>query len=122
MYWKYTALGQTGSEMIENDTLQESQRLSHHMEKSMDSGLFWLCLAARHSQMFDEIYWTFLDRIYYGEFISIDDRVEQHLDQEKREKFGQIYQIKLEQANEGTIDSCYSIEDVMEFNKLRQIL
>lgn len=48
--------------------LFESQRLSPRMKDSMETGLFWVCLAARYSSMFDEIYWTFIDRRYYGTF------------------------------------------------------
>ncbi len=48
--------------------LPESQRLSTRMDRSIDSGLFWVCLAARCSSLFDEVYWTFLDRMYHGPF------------------------------------------------------
>lgn len=39
-----------------NGTLVGSQRLSERMQRSLDTGLFWVCLAARYSSMFDEIY------------------------------------------------------------------
>jgi hypothetical protein len=42
--------------------LSESQRLSIPMEKSFDSGLLWICLSSRHSSMFDEIYWKYIDQ------------------------------------------------------------
>ncbi|EAW17807.1 uncharacterized protein NFIA_077440 [Aspergillus fischeri NRRL 181] len=45
-----------GTRMIECGSLSESQRLLISMEKLFDLGLFWICLASRHSYMFDEIY------------------------------------------------------------------
>ncbi|WEW60187.1 hypothetical protein PRK78_005672 [Emydomyces testavorans] len=108
------ALRAAESDMIARGTLQDSQRLSQHMEKSMDNGLFWLCLAVRHSQMFDEIYWTFIDEAYYGRFISIEDRVEQHLNGAERDELDKIYQIKMEQAKDGKIDTHYTIDDLVE--------
>lgn len=108
------ALQASESAMIAEGTLLETQRLSEHMKESMDNGLFWLCLAARNSQMFDEIYWTFLDEAYYGPFTSIDDRVEQHLSEDEHRKLVDIYKIKLEQAKDGKIDDHYTIDDLME--------
>ena len=75
---------------------------------------FFGCLAARHSQMFDEIYWAFLDEAYFGKFTSIEDRAEQHLDENERSKLNDIYDIKMEQAKDGEIDSWYTVEDFME--------
>ncbi|KAK1141327.1 hypothetical protein N8T08_009234 [Aspergillus melleus] len=60
--------------LIEQQLLSESQRLSPLMEHSMETGLFWVCLAARYSSMFDEIYWTFIDHRFYGPFTSLEDR------------------------------------------------
>jgi Phosphotransferase enzyme family. len=62
------ALRDTENEKIHNGSLTESQRLSEGMEASMENGLFWICLAMRHSSMFDEIYWSFIDPMYYGFF------------------------------------------------------
>lgn len=56
------------AEHIRQDTLLDSQRLSGAMARSIDDGLFWFCLAARHSSMFDEIYWNFIDPMYHGPF------------------------------------------------------
>ncbi|PLB41377.1 phosphotransferase family protein [Aspergillus candidus] len=64
------------SKLIERQLLSESQRLSPPMEDSIGSGLLWVCLAARYSSMFDEIYWTFIDRRYYGPFNSLDDNIQ----------------------------------------------
>ncbi|PGH01630.1 hypothetical protein AJ79_07878 [Helicocarpus griseus UAMH5409] len=47
-------------EQICQESLKESQRLSDKMALSIENGLFWFCLAARESFMFDEIYWKFL--------------------------------------------------------------
>ncbi|PGH00486.1 hypothetical protein AJ80_09177 [Polytolypa hystricis UAMH7299] len=91
-----TPILKTEDDMIAHGTLQDIQRLSHHMERSLDNGLFWLCLAARNSQMFDEVYWTSIDEVYYGKFISIGHRVEKHLDAKERDVLAKIYQVKVE--------------------------
>ena len=83
------------------------------MEKSLENRLFWVCIAARYSSMFDEIYWTFIDDAYYGTLTSIDDRLK-HLDQEDQTKLAAVYQIKTEQAKAGNIDPNYSLDDAIE--------
>ena len=83
------------------------------MEKPLDNGLFWVCLAARYSSMFDEIYWTFIDEVYYGKFTSIGDRLPL-LDDEERTKLNTIYDVKMEQVEDGKIDPNYSLDDIME--------
>ncbi|CAG8898666.1 unnamed protein product [Penicillium egyptiacum] len=45
-----------------------SQRLSIVMEKSLETGLFWICLASRRSSMFDEIYWKFIGPQFFWPF------------------------------------------------------
>jgi hypothetical protein len=101
------------SDMMSDGSLHESQRLSPHMEKSLDNKLFWVCLAARYSSMFDEIYWTFIDEAYYGKLTSLEDRL-QYLDQEERTQLDAIYQIKMKQAEDGKIDPHYSLDDAIE--------
>lgn len=83
------------------------------MEKSLDNNLFWVCLAARYSSMFDEIYWTFIDEAYYGKFTSLEERL-QHLSQEEHTKLDSIYHAKVKQAEDGEIDPHYSLDDTME--------
>lgn len=107
------ALREAESDMMSDGMLLESQKLSPRMQESLDNGLFWVCLAARFSSMFDEIYWTFIDEAYYGEFTSLEDRL-QYLDQEERSKLDAIYAIKMKQAEDGKIDSHYSLNDIME--------
>ncbi|EEP75925.1 predicted protein [Uncinocarpus reesii 1704] len=50
------------NEQICQGSLKESQHLSDRMALSIENGLFWFCLAAMKSFMFNEIYWTFLDK------------------------------------------------------------
>lgn len=100
-------------EKVADGTLLDSQRLAARMESSMESGLFWVCLAARYSSMFDDIYWNFLDQIYYGPFKSIDDRI-QLLDGQERTELGEIFQVKMEQAKEGTLDENYSTDALVD--------
>lgn len=100
-------------EKVADGTLLDSQRLAARMESSMESGLFWVCLAARYSSMFDDIYWNFLDQIYYGPFKSIDDRI-QLLDEQERTELSEIFQVKMEQAKEGTLDENYSTDALVD--------
>lgn len=106
------ALRQAESEMIEKGALEESQRLSPRMEQSLDNGLFWLCMAARYSSMFDEIYWSFIDEKYFGKFTAVEDRV-QHLSQEEQGKLDEIYEIKMEQADVQRLDDNYTTTDLI---------
>lgn len=93
--------------------LLDSQRLSTRMGQSMENGLFWVCLAARYSSMFDEIYWTFLDRMYFGPFTSLQDRVEL-LSEDERSSFDQFVRVKMEQAKEGILDDHYSTHTLLD--------
>ncbi|KAJ5952132.1 uncharacterized protein N7479_010545 [Penicillium vulpinum] len=100
--------------LIEQNFLSESQRLSPRMENSMETGLFWVCLAARYSSMFDEIYWTFIDHRYYGTFTSLDDRI-QLLDQEQRQEMDELVRLKTGQCKENeSLDDHYPIDMLLE--------
>lgn len=79
--------------MRKQNLLAESQRLSPRMEQSMENGQFWVCMAARHSSMFDEIYWTFIDQRFYGAFSSLDDRM-QLLDEEQKIEMEELVKLK----------------------------
>lgn len=105
------ALRECESRKINHGSLSESQCLSDHMENSMENGLFWFCLAARHGAMFDEIYWAFIDPVCHGRFTTLDDRI-RLLSIEERENLGSFVQNKLQQAREGSLDSHHSIDEV----------
>lgn len=85
------ALRECEDEQVQENTLLDSQCLSAQMAKSLENGLFWVCLAARYSSMFDDIYWTFIDKIYYGPFTSIEDRIGHLTEDEKRELDGFVH-------------------------------
>ncbi|KAF2457689.1 hypothetical protein BDY21DRAFT_415169 [Lineolata rhizophorae] len=51
------------------------QRLLDRIALSVENGLFWFCLAARKSFMFDDIYWTILVEKYFSHLSSLDDRL-----------------------------------------------
>lgn len=106
------ALRMAESEMLENGSLEESQRLSTRMVLSLDNGLFWLCTAARYSSMFDKIYWAFIDEKYFGALGTVEDRV-QHLNQEERDELDGIYEMKMEQAEVQRLDDHYPTTDLM---------
>ena len=91
--------GEHESKLIEQQLLSESQRLSPRMRDSMETGLFWFCLAARYNSMFDKIYWTFIDHRYYGAFTSLDDRI-QLLDQEQQQEMNEFVKIKVSQRKD----------------------
>lgn len=103
------------SSFIERHLLSESQRLSLRMRHSMETGLFWVCLAARYSSMFDEIYWTFIDQQYYGTFTSLDDRI-QLLDPEQQSEMNELVKLKTCQCTEGkeSFDDHYPIDKLLE--------
>ena len=90
-----------------------SQRLSTRMETSIDTGLFWVCLAAKYSSMFDEIYWTFIDERYHGPLTSINDRIEL-LSEEERHTLDELVRVKMEHIAEGPLESYYTVDDLME--------
>ncbi|KAK2875573.1 hypothetical protein FQN49_001597 [Arthroderma sp. PD_2] len=109
------ALREGEDKMIEQHTLSEEQRISTRMEHSMETGLFWVCLAARRSSMFDEIYWTFIDQKYFGPFTSLDDRI-QLLTGEQRDEMDELVRLKVCPSNEGNgeeFDDHYPIDELL---------
>ena len=108
-------LNNSEDKMIEQDLLSEPQHLSQQMEHSMETGLFWVCLAARCSSIFDEIYWTFIDQQYYGTFTSLDDRM-QLLDQEQQCEMNELVRHKTGQYTEDKeiFDDHYPIDKLLE--------
>lgn len=107
------ALRECEDRMINEGSLAGSQRLSDPMDKSLENGLFWTCLAARHSAMFDEIYWTFIDERYYGPFSSIEERMSR-LSEEERRDIDAFVDRKLQQADEGRLESYLSVQEMVE--------
>ncbi|PWY91539.1 hypothetical protein BO94DRAFT_462054 [Aspergillus sclerotioniger CBS 115572] len=103
------------NKLIERHLLSEPQRLSPRMARSMETGLFWVCLAARYSSMFDEIYWTFIDRRYHGTFTSLDDRV-RLLDQEQQHEMNELVRLKTRQCTMGKdeFEDHYPIDKLLE--------
>lgn len=98
---------------IQDGSLSQSQRLSIAMEKSLETGLFWICLASRHISMFDEIYWKFIDPRFYGSFTTIEDRFDL-LSAEEKANIDIIIANKMQQASEGTLVSHYSIDELVD--------
>jgi len=107
------ALGECEAENVKDGMLLDSQCLSGRMKQSMENGLFWFCLAARYSSMFDEIYWSFIDKMYYGPFVSIEERLKL-LSEEERSGLDEFVRIKMEQSGEGTLDAYYSLDDLVD--------
>ena len=107
------ALKDCETEKIKYGSLSQSQRLSIAMEKSLETGLFWICLASRHSSMFDEIYWKFIDPRLYGPFTTIEDRFDL-LSAEERASIDTMVENKMQQASEGTFVSHYSTAELID--------
>ncbi|KIW77070.1 hypothetical protein Z517_09516 [Fonsecaea pedrosoi CBS 271.37] len=96
-----------------DDAAAVQQRLSTRMEWSLETGLFWVCLAAKYSSMFDEIYWTFIDEIYHGPFTAIEDRLGL-LTKDERHSLDELVRIKLGHIVEGPLDTYYTVDDLMD--------
>lgn len=93
---------------LRRGSLTESQRLSDRMARSINDGLFWFCLAARKSFMFDEIYWSFL-----GPLGSLDDRLSL-LSQQEQDDLDGLVQKKLRQAEEKRLDENSTLDDIVD--------
>ncbi|OAX80133.1 hypothetical protein ACJ72_05540 [Emergomyces africanus] len=100
-------------EQIRQGSLKESQRLSERMALSIKDGLFWFCLAARNSFMFDEIYWTFLDEQYFGPLSSLGDRLS-CLTQDERDQMEDFVRAKMEQIGERRLNEHQTFDQVFE--------
>lgn len=98
---------------IKGGSLSQSQRLSIAMENSLETGHFWICLASRHSSMFDEIYWNFIDPRFFGHFTTIEDRL-RLLSAEERVNIDIFIEKKMCQASEGKLISYYSIDEIVD--------
>jgi hypothetical protein len=78
----------------------------------MENGLFWFCLAARKSFMFDDIYWWFLDRKYFGQG-SLEDRLTL-LSQEELDGLDNLVSVKMQQASENLLDTHLSYDEFVD--------
>ena len=99
-------------DQILKNTMETSQRLSDRMAQSMENGLFWFCLAARKSFMFDEIYWTHLDRRYFGPG-SLEDRLSL-LTAEELNDIERFVTAKMRQASENHLDEHLSYDEYVD--------
>ena len=80
------------------------------MEKSLETGIFWICLASHHGSMFDEIYWKNIDPRFYGPFTTIEDRFAL-LGAEERTNIDTFVETKTKEASENTLVNYHSIVD-----------
>jgi hypothetical protein len=83
------------------------------MAKSLDEGLFWTCLAVRHSCMFDEIYWAFLDEKYFGPFTTMEQRISL-LTEKEQGKLDEFVQTRLQQAKEERLDIYQDVDNMVD--------
>ncbi|KAL9123566.1 MAG: hypothetical protein Q9217_007012 [Psora testacea] len=106
------ALRECEAEKVKEGTLSNSQCLSEAMARSLDNGLFWICLAVRYSCLFDEIYWAFIDAKYHGPFTTTEDRIDL-LTEEERRNLEDFVQSKMRQAKEGKLIIYQDIDDMV---------
>lgn len=97
--------------LIQEGKLVENQRLSSKMAESVSNGHFWFCQAATSSYGFDDVYWKFVDPVYYGTFTSIEDRI-RLLRQKERDDLEPFVQLKVRQAEEATVEQHWTLEDM----------
>ncbi|KAJ5741078.1 phosphotransferase enzyme family protein [Penicillium malachiteum] len=102
------------SKKINDGSLVQSQCISGAMERSLETGMFWISLASRHGAMFDEIYWKFIDQKFFGPFTTIDDRLSL-LKDEERENIETFVAKKLQQASERTLVIHYETSELVDF-------
>ncbi|RDH16206.1 phosphotransferase enzyme family protein, partial [Aspergillus niger ATCC 13496] len=99
-------------EQIHKGAIKEYQRLSGRMSESMENGLFWFCLAARKSFMFDDIYWQLLDKRYFGQGF-LEDRLSL-LSEEELDELEMFVSSKMEQTRENRLDEHISIDKLID--------
>jgi len=109
----FEVLQHCGARKIKGGSLSESQRLSTVMEDSLETGLFWICLASRHSSMFDEIYWNFINPRFLVRFTTIDNQL-YLLSAEARVNIDTLIEKKMQQASEGNLVFYYSIDELVD--------
>ncbi|KAJ5087331.1 phosphotransferase enzyme family protein, partial [Penicillium angulare] len=97
---------------IQMQTMKESQRLSNIMAHSMENGTFWFCLAARKGYMFDDIYWTFLDKRYFGDG-SVEDRISL-LSKEELDELERIVPLKMQQQKEKILEDHLTYDEFVD--------
>lgn len=87
--------------LIKRGSLTEENRLSQHMLESWQKGDFWVCYAARRSWAFDKLYWTKIDRRFFGDG-DLEDRLKL-LTVEERDALDGFVQRKLMEKEERTL-------------------
>ncbi|PKX97258.1 phosphotransferase family protein [Aspergillus novofumigatus IBT 16806] len=64
------------------------------------------------SSMFDEIYWNYIDQIFFGSSTTLEDRLHL-LSAEEQERIGIVVREKMKQASEGKLDTHYTIDELV---------
>lgn len=80
-------------------------------------GDFWLNYVARKSWAFDMIYWSKIDRRFFGDG-NLEDRL-QLLTQEERDNMGPFIERKMKEKEERTYPTDWSAERGMETKTIR---
>ena len=90
-------LQQREQDAVSRGILTENQTVSDRMRKSWETGDFWVSYAARKSWAFDMIYWSKIDRRFFGPG-SLEDRL-RLLTVEEREGIDAFVERKMAEKN-----------------------
>lgn len=99
-------------EEIQRGHLSETERLSRGMALSVQNADFWFCLAATSSFAFDDVYWRFIDPIYFGELVTIGDRIAL-LSSEEQDSLEDFVRSKMQQVEKRTLDEHRTLDEIL---------
>ncbi|KAI4126794.1 MAG: hypothetical protein LQ347_004831 [Umbilicaria vellea] len=88
---------------LENGTLKPEDALSGRMRQSWESGDFWVNYALQRSWAFDSVYWKWIDPRFFGEKMSLEQRLGL-LTAEERRVMNVVVQRKLEHSKTRVLD------------------
>ncbi|KFX99921.1 hypothetical protein V490_01572 [Pseudogymnoascus sp. VKM F-3557] len=97
-----TVLREREDALVQAGRLEDQHRLSPKMQKSWDSGDFWVAYAARKSFAFDAIFWKHLDARFFEPMARLDrsawERRAELLDDEERMQMEDFVHRKLDES------------------------
>jgi len=100
---------------IASGLLREDQRLSGHMQRSWETGDFWVIYAVRNSFAFDAIFWKLLDKKSFGPGGGWDGWKSRMnlLTEEERADMEAFVNRKMEEAKERTLHGWEPLEKAL---------
>jgi hypothetical protein len=96
-----TALREREGALVQAGKLEDQHRLSGPMQKSWDSGNFWVMYAAKKGFAFDAVFWKYLDARFFGPTTELDrggwERRAELLDVEERMEIDNLVDQKVDE-------------------------